>query len=331
MTAIVPIASGKGGVGKTIVTANLGITLAQAGKTVILVDLDLGAANLHTILGIRNRQPGIGHVITKSEARIEDLVMETSIPRLHFLPGDALLPGTANLPFFTKKKIIRDLQNLVADYVLLDLGAGSNYNTVDFFLAGSFGVLVCTPETTSILNAYSFVKTAVYRLLYRSFPPSSSEREIIQRFMMDRIEGSPDSFLDLTNRLDSRESRQIVQNSLQSFRPRVVINSGRAADDLSLGGRLRQIARKNLDIELEYIGFLPRDPTVEKSPFDRKPTAIAYPDSMIIRALRGTAAAILKIHPDSPLPPLYEDDADLYQVGKDFQDAAGHRATDNHA
>lgn len=66
MTAIVPVASGKGGVGKTIATANLGISLAQAGKTVILADLDLGAANLHTILGIRNRQPGIGHIISKN-------------------------------------------------------------------------------------------------------------------------------------------------------------------------------------------------------------------------------------------------------------------------
>lgn len=320
MTAIVPVASGKGGVGKTVVTANLGITLAQAGKTVILVDLDLGAANLHTILGIRNRQPGIGHVIARKESSIENLVMETSIPRLHFLPGDALLPGTANLPFFTKKKIMRDLHNLTADYVLLDLGAGSNYNTVDFFLTGSFGVLVCTPETTAILNGYSFIKTAVYRLLYRSFPAKSPERKIIQNFMNERIEGSSDSFLTLTEQL-SPEAGVIVRSQLQEFCPRVILNNGRSAEELPLGAKLRQIARKNLNIELEYIGFLPHDPAVEHSPFERQPTATRYPDCMFMRGLQGVSATLQKIHPEHPHPPLYDDDQDLNKAGEEFQAA----------
>ncbi len=58
MNTIIPIASGKGGVGKTIFTANLGIALANKGKTVIAIDLDLGSSNLHTCLGIKNRHPG---------------------------------------------------------------------------------------------------------------------------------------------------------------------------------------------------------------------------------------------------------------------------------
>lgn len=251
--------------------------------------------------------------------------METAVPRLHFLPGDGLLPATANLPFFTKKKIMRDLQNLVADYVLLDLGAGSNYNTVDFFLTGSFGLIVCTPETTSILNAYSFIKTAVFRLLYRSFPANSPERGIIQDFMMERLEGSSDSFLSLTERLDSETARDIVRTRLQEFCPRVVINNGRSADELPLGGRLRQIARKNLDIEVEYIGFLPHDPAVERSPFERTPTALAYPDCMFMRALRGTTSTLLKIQPEQPQFPMYDDDADLYAAARRYQEAV----TDN--
>ena len=315
MTAVIPIASGKGGVGKTIFTANLGITLAQAGKTVILADFDLGAANLHTILGIRNRQAGIGQVIAKKADRIENLVFETDIPRLHFLAGDGLLPGTANLPFFTKQKIIRDLHSLVADYVLLDLGAGTAYNTIDFFLTGSFGLIVCTPETTAILNAYSFIKTAIYRLLFRSFPRTSEERTIIHSYMMNRIEGSKDSLLELANQMPSPESAEIIRAQLQNFCPRVILNNGKSANELPLGKKLRDIVRKNLAVEMEYIGFLPHDPLVERSPLERAPTAIKHPQSAFIRALQGTAAALQKIHPEQPGIPLFDDDSDLYDAG----------------
>ncbi|THB62673.1 MAG: MinD/ParA family protein [Spirochaetaceae bacterium] len=318
MTAVIPIASGKGGVGKTIVTANLGITLAKAGKTVILVDLDLGAANLHTILGIRNRGPGIGHIVAKKETSIENLVCDTEIPRLHFLPGDGLIPGTANLPFFTKKKMMKDLQNLVADYVLLDLGAGSAYNTVDFFLTGSFGLIVCTPETTAILNAYSFIKTSIFRLLFRSFPAGSQEREIIQKFMMNRLEGSSDSFISLADQMPDAAGGEIIRTQLAQFCPRVILNNGRSADELSLGGKLRQITRKNLDIEMEYIGFLPHDPVVQRSPFERIPTAIAHPQSAFIRSLQGAAAALQKVHPEKPQLPLYDDNEDLQRAAAQF-------------
>lgn len=329
MTAIIPIASGKGGVGKTIFTANMGITLAQSGKTVILADLDLGAANLHTILGIRNRQPGIGHVISKKESSIENLVIDTNIPRLHFLPGDALIPGTANLAYFSKKKIIRELHNLVADYVLLDLGAGSNYNTIDFYLSGSYGIVVCTPETTSVLNAYSFIKTALYRLLVRSFPAGSQERTIIMDYMSSRIEGGSESLIQLADKMPDHTSADIIRQRLTGFTPRIVLNNGKSADELPLGGKLRHIARKNLNIEMEYIGFLPHDPCVELSPFERVPTALNHPECMFMQALRGTAASVQRAAADPELQNLYDDNEDLYSAARQYIDATG-EASESH-
>jgi flagellar biosynthesis protein FlhG len=157
-------------VGKTVIAANLGVSLAGMGRTVVLVDLDLGGANLHTCLGIRNKNPGIGSLVWKQEKSLSNLLVETAVERLWFIPGDNLLPGTANLEFFVKQRILRELSKLPADFVLLDLGAGSSYNVVDFFLASSSGLLVVQPEATSVLNAYSFLKTAAFRMLYRSFP-----------------------------------------------------------------------------------------------------------------------------------------------------------------
>jgi MinD-like ATPase involved in chromosome partitioning or flagellar assembly len=188
MTTIIPVASGKGGVGKTVFTANIGVSLARAGKTVILADLDLGGSNLHTALGEKNDKSGIGNYIYKQERSLESLLVETREPRLYFIPGDSLLPGTANLPYFRKAKILKELAGLVADYVILDLGSGSSYNTIDFFLTSASGILVVTPETTSILNAYSFVKAALFRMIYRSFPARSDERALVYRFTTERLE-----------------------------------------------------------------------------------------------------------------------------------------------
>jgi flagellar biosynthesis protein FlhG len=320
MTILVPVASGKGGVGKTTVCSNLGVALARAGKTVVLVDLDLGASNLHTFLGIPNKNPGIGNYIHKQQDSLESLIRPTQQDRLYFIPGDALLPGTANLPFFRKKKIIKELSGLVADFVLLDLGAGSAYNTVDFFLVSPGGILVCTPETTSILNAYSFLKTAVYRYLYRSFKPDSPERREIEQFGTARLEGNDQSFTSLPEQLSriSDTAGALCRNLLAQFSVRIILNMGKTQNDIAVGARLRSITRKNLGVEVEYIGFLPVDPTVPQSIARRAPALTLSPDGPFARGLGPVVKKII----GSPIPkePVFYDDedTDLQRLAEDF-------------
>ena len=109
------------------------------------------------------------------ESDFNNLLQATGIPGLQFIAGDCLFPGTANMDFFTKKKILMNLERLNADYVILDLGAGSSYNVIDFFLTSYKGTIVVTPELTSILNAYSFLKSTVFRFCYRQFLAKSPE------------------------------------------------------------------------------------------------------------------------------------------------------------
>jgi len=194
MAVILPVASGKGGVGKSILVANIGAWLASYGNTVILIDLDLGGANLHTFLGVKNRHSGIGGYVYKKEDKLESLLVNTHMEGLYLIPGDSLLPGTANLPFFRKQKIIREINNLTADYIILDLSAGSSFNTADFFLLSPSGIIVTTLEITSVLNACGFLKTVLYRLIFRSFSRNSEERLEIHNFITSRIESSKKPF-----------------------------------------------------------------------------------------------------------------------------------------
>ena len=97
MVQIIPIASGKGGVGKSAISLNLAIALAQLGKKVILCDFDFGGANLHTMLGHKNNKPGLGHFINKIEDHLEPLIQKTAVENLGFIAGDCLIPGTPNM------------------------------------------------------------------------------------------------------------------------------------------------------------------------------------------------------------------------------------------
>lgn len=312
MNYVLPVASGKGGVGKTLFSANLGLALAALGKTVVVVDLDLGASNLHTVLGIRNNNPGVGNLIYKQAETLEALIVPTDYPRLYFVPGDNLLPGTANLPYFQKRRLMRQLDSAVADFIILDLGSGSAFNTIDFYLMSSAGLIVTTPETTSILNAYSFLKTTLYRALYRSFPKDSPQRELIRSFVLERLEGAERGFDWLVGRIAAIDSNSasLAQKQLGSLVPRVVLNMGRRPDDVQLGGKLRQVSRKNLNLELQYIGYLPYEESVAQSILNRRPI---YATNPALGYCRNVAAIAQKLaaEPVPVVPRLHLDDDDL--------------------
>jgi flagellar biosynthesis protein FlhG len=302
MSRLLPIASGKGGVGKSVIAANLGLALSRSGYAVVLVDLDLGGSNLHTFLGVKNRNSGIGELVWKRERSLSALLVETGYDRLWLVPGDGLLPGTANLEWFVKKRILKELAALPADFVILDLGAGSSYNVVDFFLASSDGLVVIRPEITSVLNAYAFLKTTAFRVLSRSFPDGSPDRAAVNEFASVKNEGAGISFLDFARELGARSPEgKAAFERLSALRPRAVMNMGKASTDADLGHRLRDIAAKNLGIGVEFSGYLLDDPALPASVGARRPLLDLDPDSPFSRGTRALASALASRPASSPL------------------------------
>jgi flagellar biosynthesis protein FlhG len=312
MTLVYPVASGKGGVGKTVFTANLGVALAQRRKTVVVVDLDLGGSNLHTCYGIKNRHSGLGAFVYRKESSLAALLVETGIDRLHLIPGDGLIPGTANMPYFIKARILEGLAGLSADYVLLDLGAGSSNNIIDFFIQWPSGILVAAPEATSILNAYSFLKTALFRLLLRSFPEKSQERKLILDFIANRIEGTASSYQDLVKSLAdvSPESGARAESRIKGVFPKVILNLVHGRSDLPVAGKLREMARKHLSMDVEYLGVLPWDDAVRQSVRARAPLLCGHPDSPFGRGIQRVADRLLMLK-EAETPLLFAPDEDL--------------------
>ncbi len=151
MTRIIAIASGKGGVGKTVLTANLGTALAQRGKKVIMVDVDLDMANLELILGMQGRPITLQDVLN-GEARIEDAIYDT--------PGGAkFVPAGVPARQFKRvdpEKLASVIAELGAygDILLLDVPAGIGRDTIACFAAAKEVLILATPEITSATDAY---------------------------------------------------------------------------------------------------------------------------------------------------------------------------------
>lgn len=283
---IIPVASGKGGVGKTIISVNLAFALAELGKKTILIDLDFGGANIHTCLGYDSAPDGIGNFLNTRRSQLTNYLLGTDNKNLSFIPGDAEMVGIANITNSQKKKLITQLLQLDADYIILDLGAGSSYNTIDFFMISSFGILVAMPELISILNAYAFLKNAIFRILYLNM---KKYHDVHQIFKEKSLQGG-ESAWKLSDLLDKifeidPDIHAEAMDLLEHFNPKIIINMARKPKDVAMGEKLRKISSTYLGIDMEYLGFLYRDTLVSKSLSKRKPLASYNPQSQIYQTM----------------------------------------------
>ncbi len=161
---IVAVGGGKGGVGKSVISTNLAYALAAQGRHVVLVDADLGAPNLHTLLGLSHPEGGLQAFLDHETEDLEAALMRAPTSGVRLLAGSARV-GVANLSHKAKRRLLTAIARLPTDVVVIDLGAGTTLNTLDFFDLADLRVLVMTPQLTSLQNAYSFLKAAAHRSL----------------------------------------------------------------------------------------------------------------------------------------------------------------------
>ena len=174
--------------GKTQIAANLAIALAQAGKSTVVVDLDLGGSNLHSHLGLPNRHAGLGDYLRARTADLKDLLVEMRVDGLRFIPGGSRI--MANIAYQQKRRLLRHLLAIEADYLVLDLSAGSSYNNLDFFALAPSGMLVTQPELPSLMNMLSFLKQHMLRRIRQEFATEHRMRQEFNALTKRSMDGS---------------------------------------------------------------------------------------------------------------------------------------------
>jgi flagellar biosynthesis protein FlhG len=299
---IIAVGGGKGGVGKSLVTSSLGICLAQHGKKVVVVDADLGGANLHTCLGQTTPERTLSDFINHRVHTIEDVIMDTGVKNLGLISGAHDHLTASNLKYFQKTRLLSRISQVDADIILLDIGAGISFNIVDFFLLAEQGILVVIPEPSSIENAYRFLKMSFYRHLWRSLKASPARKIVEQAMDQKNNVGirTPFDLLEAVERIDPPTGRFLKDEAL-SFRPGLLVNQVRYEEDHRLGSSMAAVCRKHLGIDMAAIGAIGFDESVWKANRKRRPFMLDYPQSEAGRALEQVAQAIL-VPPPYPRP-----------------------------
>ncbi len=253
------IGGGKGGTGKSFITAGFGVCLAERGYKVVIVDADFGGANLHTYCGVLKPSRSYGEFL-RNNIPLDELLLETRIPGLSLIAGDLNSSGANPLTYALKKRFFRQLRKLNVDLVLLDLGAGSHPKTLDAFLEGDRMIVVTVPERMAIENLYVFIKSAFFRKLSPLFTKAGirdDAREIWTQRERYNIRSMDDFTVYLAEHFPGFTG--LFEDAMRDFRVHVVLNKVRDYRQTETGFAIKSMAEKYLGIPASFAGHVRYD------------------------------------------------------------------------
>ncbi len=268
---IVSFSAPSGGVGTTVLATNLGIHLAKKGRSVLLADLALREAGCHLSLGILRPELHLGTLVSKEVTEVRDAIIPTSVNNLSLLAGSPDLPEVANLAYLTKQKILSSLAQLPYDYILVDSGAGTDADSLDFFLMGRYSVAVMQATPVGVEPFYRFLRAALRRLImesinkkrYKALAPNLNPRSPLQ------------GFWDLPQ---SREGEHgDVEAAIRDHRFCFVQTGLTSEKDTRLGAQLEGLVRRYFLCPVRFLGGLEWDPQAQAASKNLEPIAKAYP------------------------------------------------------
>jgi len=292
---ILAIGGGKGTIGKTFLTANLGIHLSKMGKRVILMDANITRGNLHSCLGISAPSLTLSDLIQGRANSIHDIVSPTKIPNLSLISGAKDIIEIANPLSIQKLRLIRMMNQLDFDYFLMDLGGETSFNHLDLFLIADHCIFVVLPEPSSIDHLYRLIKGIFYRK-FKQLAKNKRMREIILAAMNLKNEKGLKTPHDLLNEivLIDGEMGQKFQKEINIFKPQVIVNQVCHPDDMALGFSFRGCCSQYFGINVEYLGYIDYDPSLKKSSQKNQPIAIKIPYSSPSRCIEKISHNFLK-------------------------------------
>lgn len=295
------VGGGKGGVGKSMVTMGLGISLARLGKRVILIDGDLGGANLHTLMGLRPPPVTLEDFLLGKVSRLEDVVVKTPFDGIGLICGADDILGAANPTYHQKILLLRELEGLPADFLIIDLAAGTSFNVLDLFNHSPGKIAVFTGNPTSLLNAYGFIKTALFRKISREFAKSCEVLALLCEG--GATDGEVCSMLDVVaqvKRVAPEQCSRLLQ-LLRDFEVRLVTNMAKTDQDVRTAEIVQSTCVEFLHIKPQILGLLPFDAIVEQAVNQMEPTLINQWDNPFLRGLDQIAKRMVQLA-SQPMP-----------------------------
>ena len=292
---IIAVGGGKGGIGKSIICTNLAASLARLGKKVVLVDTDFGSSNLHALLGIQNPSHGFINLFQNNSPDLPSLLLETGIDNLQLICAAGDNPGSADINSDTLCIVKDNIRKLDADYVFIDLAPGVSYAVMDFFNLAHTGLVITTPELTSVMKTFSFIRAVLFRKICDVFKYREDLLHLVDHSNPALADMETHSISILKEKLEVIDPHQVtvVETIVNSYQPRLIVNRVRYESDLKAGENLIELIKKYLGLEPVYLGYLIESDRVRDSVDEMIPFLIKEPDSKPAKNLHNIIANLV--------------------------------------
>ena len=238
---------------------------------------------MHTFLGVKVPELCLSDFLSGAVTNLSDIAVKTEIDGLHFISGFNDAMNVADIGIDLREKLKRAIHTLSTPYVILDLGAGTSENTLDFFLFADQKIVAVVPEPTSIENAYRFIKTAYYRKL-KEAESNLGITKLIEAAMDNRNElgiKSPSDLIHYIKKIDPLTGARLVAK-ISDLHIELVLNQVRSRNDIELGSSIKSVCRKYFGIEAYFAGYIEFDNAVWQSLRKRRPLLLEHPYSNIV-------------------------------------------------
>lgn len=292
---IIAIGGGKGGIGKSIICTNVAVGLALNGKSVVLVDTDFGSSNLHALLGINFPSHGfMDYFHQQNTYDSQSLLLDTGISNLKLVCAAGDNPGSANIDSESLETIKNFIRNLNADYIFMDLAPGANYSVVDFFNLGDTGLVVTTPELTSVMTTFSFIRAALFRKISGAFEKHPEIKRMVDHSNPSHADMETFCIDVIKEKLMYIDSAHVstIESIVNSFKPRLIVNRVRYEHELAVGESLIQLVKKYLGVELDYLAYLIESDRIRNSVDEMVPFMMNEPGSTPSKNLQKVIYAL---------------------------------------
>ena len=280
------VGGGKGGTGKSFITSSTGTCLALKGKKTILLDADLGGANLHSFFGLNRPRYSLADFFDK-KVPLQDIIMHSGIANLGLITGSIGSLDSEGINFAQKQKLFRHIRALDADHILIDLGGGTHINTLDTFLLADRMIVVTAPEVTAIENMYQFIKSVYFRkmkFIFKTYDLNTTIQETWKNRAAYNIRSLKELIAHL--RESSEHIRDIFDREMSEFVVHIVLNQVRTTKDILIGENLKSVCMNFLGLPVVYAGYCRQDEAVHDNINSKEPFLIFNRISPVVKELK---------------------------------------------
>lgn len=295
LPTIVAVGGGKGGVGKSVISSNVSAKMAAIGQKVLTIDLDIGGSNLHTYFGKKVSSPSLTDFLCDPAISFQAIMQDSGVQGVSIITsGQTRGLGAIKSGNFDMSRVWEGIIGAKAlynyDTVVLDLGAGTDHHTVDFFLAAHTGVITVLPEPTSIENAYTFLKAVLWRLIqnagHRVGQVEQAEELSQTLSQLDGEAGAAGYYRKLLMlREDNPELINCIIGAMMGRRLGFLVNQIRTQKDIEIASSMAQISGNYFGWKTLSLGFLNYDEAAWKSLRNKKLLVKDFPHSLISKRL----------------------------------------------